>query len=154
MIPEISEGEIDTCILTAQMGAKMNKKKIPGKEILRGILLLLLCLVVCFPFFMMISTSLKSYTEIKSPVFHLLPEKIRLENYVELFKSGRWGRYFWNSFSITAISTAVAVLINSMAGYAICRPPDYGREGVKKKHGKKKKKKKHERKKKEEKELN
>lgn len=75
MIPEISEGEIDTCILTAQMGAKMNKKKIPGKEILRGILLLLLCLVVCFPFFMMISTSLKSYTEIKSPVFHLLPEK-------------------------------------------------------------------------------
>ena len=83
MIPEISEGEIDTCILTAQMGAKMNKKKIPGKEILRGILLLLLCLVVCFPFFMMISTSLKSYTEIKSPVFHLLPEKIRLENYVE-----------------------------------------------------------------------
>ena len=128
MIPEISEGEIDTCILTAQMGAKMNKKKIPGKEILRGILLLLLCLVVCFPFFIMISTSLKSYTEIKSPVFHLLPEKIRLENYVELFKSGRWGRYFWNSFSITAISTAVAVLINSMAGYAFARLQFKGRD--------------------------
>ena len=77
---------------------------------------------------MMLSTSLKSYTEIKSPVFHLFPERIRWENYVELFQSGRWGRYFLNSFTITAISTAAAVIINSMAGYAFARLHFKGRD--------------------------
>ena len=96
-------------------------KRSTGRNVLRNIVLIILCLIMCFPFFMMLSTSLKSYTEIKSPVFHLFPERIRWENYVELFQSGRWGRYFLNSFTITAISTAAAVIINSMAGYAFAR---------------------------------
>lgn len=103
-------------------------KRSTGRNALRNIVLIILCLIMCFPFFMMLSTSLKSYTEIKSPVFRLLPERIRWENYMELFESGRWGRYFLNSFSITAISTAAAVIINSMAGYAFARLHFKGRD--------------------------
>ncbi len=103
-------------------------KRSTGRNVLRNIVLIILCLIMCFPFFMMLSTSLKSYTEIKSPVFHLFPERIRWENYVELFQSGRWGRYFLNSFTITAISTAAAVIINSMAGYAFARLHFKGRD--------------------------
>lgn len=103
-------------------------KRSTGRNALRNIVLIILCLIMCFPFFMMLSTSLKSYTEIKSPVFHLFPERIRWENYVELFQSGRWGRYFLNSFTITAISTAAAVIINSMAGYAFARLHFKGRD--------------------------
>ena len=47
---------------------------------------------------------------------------------MELFQSGRWGRYFLNSFTITAISTAAAVIINSMAGYAFARLHFKGRD--------------------------
>ena len=79
-------------------------KRSTGRNVLRNIVLIILCLIMCFPFFMMLSTSLKSYTEIKSPVFHLFPERIRWENYVELFQSGQGGRYILNSFTITTIS--------------------------------------------------
>ena len=106
----------------------MNSKKTLSKKIIRDIILILLCLLVCFPFFMMLSTSLKSYSEIKSPVFPLFPQEVRWQNYVELFQSGRWGNYFWNSLYITVLSTAVAVVINSMAGYAFSRLHFVGRE--------------------------
>lgn len=96
------------------------KEKIGGK-IIRNILILILCFVIMFPFFMMLSTSLKSYSEIKSPRFQLLPKSFRYQNYIDLFASGRWGRYFLNSLMITGVSTVIAVVINSMAGYAFAR---------------------------------
>lgn len=98
------------------------------KDIIRIILILLICLIMLFPFFMMISTSLKSYNEIKSPIFHFMPETIRWQNYAELFASGRWGRYFLNSISITVVSTAIAVVINSMAGFSFARLHFKGRD--------------------------
>lgn len=104
-----------------------NKKK-NWKDVVRIMLIVLICLIMMFPFFMMISTSLKSYNEIKSPVFHFLPETIRWQNYAELFASGRWGRYFLNSISITVVSTAIAVVINSMAGFAFARLHFKGRD--------------------------
>ncbi len=95
-----------------------------GEKIFRivsGLIALIVVLVVAFPFVVMLSISLQSRAELFSTSASLIPEKWMFSNYVEAFKSANWGRYFLNSFVITAVVTAVSLVINSMAGYVFAR---------------------------------
>ena len=69
----------------------------------------------------MLSISLQSRAELFSTSASLIPEKWMFSNYIEAFKSANWGRYFLNSFVITAVVTVVSLVINSMAGYVFAR---------------------------------
>ncbi|MBE6952807.1 MAG: carbohydrate ABC transporter permease [Ruminococcaceae bacterium] len=95
-----------------------------GEKIFRivsGLIALIVVLVVAFPFVVMLSISLQSRAELFSTSASLIPEKWMFSNYVEAFKSANWGRYFLNSFVITAVVTVVSLVINSMAGYVFAR---------------------------------
>ena len=95
-----------------------------GEKIFRivsGLIALIVVLVVAFPFVVMLSISLQSRAELFSTSASLIPEKWMFSNYLEAFKSANWGRYFLNSFVITAVVTAVSLVINSMAGYVFAR---------------------------------
>lgn len=95
-----------------------------GEKIFRivsGLIALIVVLVVAFPFVVMLSISLQSRAELFSTSASLIPEKWMFSNYIEAFKSANWGRYFLNSFVITAVVTAVSLVINSMAGYVFAR---------------------------------
>lgn len=70
---------------------------------------------------MMFLTSFKSMEEVKSSVFHLLPEKISLTNYIAALGNGNWLIYFRNSLIITISAVAFSLIFNSIAGYAFAR---------------------------------
>lgn len=86
---------------------------------------LLLGLVVgvfLFPFYWGLITSLKFEVEIYdfSGNF-LVPKRPSLANYLALFRTPRYFTWFWNTFLVSAVTTAVSVLISVMAGFAIAR---------------------------------
>lgn len=103
-------------------------KKGKGKKILLFCLMLVVSIVIATPFLVMFFTSLKAPSEIASPVFKLLPEKWLFRNYVEAMGSAEWGRFFYNTFFVTAVATGVSLVINSMAGYAFARLNFKGRD--------------------------
>ena len=78
-------------------------------------------LVMLTPIIMMFVTSFKTMEEIKSPVFHLIPESFSLVNYKAALGSGNWLLYFRNSLIITLSAVAFSLLFNSIAGYAFAR---------------------------------
>jgi multiple sugar transport system permease protein len=86
-----------------------------------GILLLLLAVIIIFPFILMLGGSLKTGAEINGSTFSILPSKPQFSNYITAFSRGSWGRWFFNSLLVTALTTAVSLIINSMAGYAFAR---------------------------------
>ncbi|KIL37166.1 ABC transporter permease [Gordoniibacillus kamchatkensis] len=90
--------------------------------------MLVLSLVMLIPFGMMVLTSLKTMGEIQAPKFVFIPEHLSLSNYVQAMQRGQWGRYFFNSFYVTAITVIVSLLINSIAGYSFARLHFKGRD--------------------------
>lgn len=78
-------------------------------------------LIMLTPIIMMFVTSFKTMEEIKSPVFHLIPESFSLVNYADALASGNWLLYFRNSLIITLSAVIFSLLFNSIAGYAFAR---------------------------------
>lgn len=93
-----------------------------------SIVLLLLSLVMLFPFFLMILTSLKTMDDIFAPRFVWFPEKLDWSNYTEALQRGNWGRYFFNTFYVTAVTVLISLAINSLAGYAFAKLRFKGRD--------------------------
>ncbi len=105
------------------MGHKFSISKIVA-SVLAG----LFCLMTLYPFVVMVTTSLKSYTDIYAAKVKLLPSKFMFSNYTEAMARGTWVRYFFNSFYITALSVAISLVINSLAGYSFARLRFKGRD--------------------------
>jgi len=55
------------------------------------------------------------------PVFSIIPDVLRFENYPKAMARGNWGRYFWNSIYVTFWTVVLSLLFNSMAGFAFAR---------------------------------
>ena len=85
-------------------------------------LLALWALVVLFPFYWMILTSLKSYSaynaEYIPQLFTLSPT---LQNYMEAFTAVPLAQYFINTLIFTIITTAVMMVVTVLAAYAFAR---------------------------------
>jgi multiple sugar transport system permease protein len=60
----------------------------------------------------------------------LLPSAATLHNFRELFVRAGMGRYLFNSFLIASATTLIALLLNTMAGYAFAKLQFSGRERV------------------------
>ena len=79
-------------------------------------------LIVLFPFYWMILTSVKSYgayvSEYTPKLFTLSPT---LENYVKAFSAVPLGKYFLNTVIFTVSTTALMVIVIVLAAYAFAR---------------------------------
>ena len=98
----------------------MTKRRI--RSVVTYILLALWALIVLFPFYWMILTSVKSYRAYNSeyiPQFDTLSPT--LQNYVDAFTSVPLGRYLLNTLIFTVITTAVMVVVAVLAAYAFAR---------------------------------
>jgi multiple sugar transport system permease protein len=105
--------------------------KSPALSVFLFILLSVISIVMLIPLLVMVATSLKSMGEIFSRggfVNFFVPKAIHLENYSEAFKVGQWGRYFFNTIFITAITVLFSLVINSLAGFAFARLEFRGRD--------------------------
>lgn len=98
----------------------MAKRRI--KTVLTYFSLVLWGLIVLFPFYWMVLTSLKSYSSYNSeyiPKFYTLSPT--LQNYVDAFTAVPLGRYLLNTLIFTVITTAVMVVVAVLAAFAFAR---------------------------------
>ena len=92
------------------------------RSILLYTLLTLWAILVLFPFYWMILTSVKSYSTYNSeyiPSFFTLSPT--LQNYVEAFTTVSLGRYLWNTFLFTVITTGIMLIVIVFAAFAFAR---------------------------------
>ncbi len=78
--------------------------------------------VVLFPFYWMVLTSLKSYGAYNSehiPTFFTLSPT--LDNYVQAFTAVPLGGYLLNTLIFSVITTAIMVVVSTLAAYAFAR---------------------------------
>lgn len=97
----------------------MKKKRIYHKIWI--VIMSIVTLIMLVPIIMMFITSFKTMEEIKSPVFHIIPESFSVVNYVDAMSGGNWAAYFRNSLFITLLAVVFSLLFNSIAGYAFAR---------------------------------
>ncbi|WP_293857808.1 carbohydrate ABC transporter permease [uncultured Alsobacter sp.] len=77
--------------------------------------------VILFPVFWMASSSLKPQSELFARNMTMLPVRWTLENFRNVWEGTAFPTYFWNSFKVSALSTACSVIISMYAAYAIAR---------------------------------
>lgn len=95
-----------------------------------GGFLALTAAAVLFPIVMAASISLQTMREVYSPAPVLIPMPPQIANYRAALTVGNWPRYFQNSAIVTAVTVAVSLAINSMAGFAFARLRFRGRSAL------------------------
>ena len=116
--------------------AERDIKKVTQRQLITKILsqaviyifLLAIALIVLFPFYWMIISSLKSLTEYRYNVPTLFPEKIMFDNYVIAFTQGNLGRTFANTVYVGLVSTLISLVITVLSAFAFARLEFKGRE--------------------------
>ncbi|MGN0166530.1 MAG: carbohydrate ABC transporter permease [Acetatifactor sp.] len=112
------------------MGNQMDYEKIEKSAKIRRtagnvliyILLSLWAVMVLFPFYWMVLTSLKSYSSYNAehiPKFFTLSPT--LQNYVDAFTTVPLGRYLLNTLIFTVITTAIMLVVITLAAFAFAR---------------------------------
>lgn len=103
----------------------MNRKEICCRKIRKTITYILLSMwavIVLFPFYWMILTSLKSYSTYNSEsipkAFTLSPT---LENYFSAFTEVNLGRYLINTVIFAAVTVALMMAVTVLSAYAFAR---------------------------------
>lgn len=104
---------------------KIEKKARTRKRagnIITYILLAFWAVIVLFPFYWMVLTSIKSYGAYNSeyiPKFYTLSPT--LQNYADAFTAVSLGRYLLNTTIFTVVTTAVMMLVITLAAFAFAR---------------------------------
>ncbi len=84
--------------------------------------LVIWAVLVLFPFYWMVLTSLKGYGEYNSEfVPKLFTANPTLQNYVQAFTDVPLGRYFLNTIIFTLLTTAIMLIITVLAAFAFAR---------------------------------
>ena len=83
--------------------------------------LLAMAVIVLFPFYWMIISSLKDLTEYRAPVPTFWPKKLLFENYVTAFTEGDLGRLFMNTAYVGVVSTLLSLVITVLTAFALAR---------------------------------
>src|SRR3954447_18821138 len=91
----------------------------PRQKALWAIAILVVVLYALIPVVWIASLSLKSTTTIGDKSF--FPQSWSLDNYKTLFQTDEFNRALINSIGIALIATVIAVILASMAAYALSR---------------------------------
>ncbi len=102
------------------VSAKQSVMKVLAKIMVYAFLLVM-ALIVLFPFYWMVISSLKSLAEYRLNVPTLWPQKIMLGNYVEAFTTANLGRLFLNTAFVGVASTLLSLVITVLSAFAFAR---------------------------------
>ncbi len=104
------------------MGAFIYSHKSLGRLITVFLPVMLIVVVMIFPFYWMAVTSVKPtkeiYSVVANPFYTLSPT---IEHYMFLFQKTIFTRWFWNTLSVALASTAISLVAAIPAGYALAR---------------------------------
>lgn len=100
----------------------MMRNKLSFGKVLLYILLIAYAITTLIPFLWALSSSFKELDEILKGTLNIIPEKFTLQNYERIFvEQVLFPRWLFNSLFIATLGTALNLLFNSMAGYALAR---------------------------------
>lgn len=105
--------------------SKIEKRARARKKTINAVTYTLLgiwALIVLFPFYWMLLTSVKSYSAYSSeyiPKFFTLSPT--MQNYVDAFTEVNLGRYFLNTTIFTLVTTAIMLVVITLAAFAFAR---------------------------------
>lgn len=91
------------------------------ENLTKYIIMTIVSLLVLFPYYWMVCTSLKTPAKIFVSPPQWWPDPIRWENYTELFTMSNYGVYLWNSLKVAALTTLGTVVVSALAAYALAK---------------------------------
>lgn len=107
-------------------GLRFRWRRLPGQILVYG-LAVAVGLLVLFPFYWMVITSLKEAAEVYLPEPTLLPKVITLSHYRRLLTSVTFLRFFFNSAIVAVMTVLIVLLLAIPAGYSLGRLKYRGR---------------------------
>ena len=109
--------------------SEKNLKNVSAKQVVVNIFvkfalyafLIFMALIVLFPFYWMIISSLKSLAEYNLLVPTLFPKKIMFGNYIQAFHTANLSRLFMNTLYVGVVSTLLSLVITVLSAFAFAR---------------------------------
>lgn len=95
----------------------MKKAKINAVAAAKHVALISGTILMVLPFIWMISTSFKPAAEVLSWPPRFIPRHWSVENYVTVFKTAPFMRFFLNSLVVSTVSTLSILITSTLAGY-------------------------------------
>ena len=92
--------------------------------------LLVMALIVLFPFYWMIISSLKTLAEYRQSTPTFWPQTIIWANYGDAFTTANLGRLFLNTAFVGIVSTLLSLVITVLSAFAFARLEFKGREAL------------------------
>ena len=92
--------------------------------------LLLMALIVLFPFYWMLISSVKTLEEYRMSVPTFWPKQIMLSNYAEAFTAAGLGNLFFNTMYVGVVSTILSLIITVLSAFAFARLEFKGRDAM------------------------
>ncbi len=92
--------------------------------------LIIMALIVLFPFYWMIISSLKTLAEYRQPTPTFWPQTLMWSNYVDAFATANLGRLFLNTAYVGIVSTLLSLIITVLCAFAFARLEFKGKEGL------------------------
>ena len=92
--------------------------------------LVLMALIVLFPFYWMINSSLKSLAEYRLTVPTFWPKVVILRNYVDAFNTAKLGTLFVNTLYVGVVSTVLSLVITVLTAFAFARLEFKGKDAL------------------------
>ncbi|MBQ9841858.1 MAG: carbohydrate ABC transporter permease [Clostridia bacterium] len=80
-----------------------------------------MALIILFPFYWMIISSLKDLEEYRLSTPTFWPQEIHFENYVEAFNAANLGTLFMNTLYVGVVSTLLSLVITVLSAFAFAR---------------------------------
>ena len=125
----MSENTIRT-MQNRDMGKVTSKQHFGKAFALSGtyLFLIVMALIVLFPFYWMLISSVKSLTEYRLSKPTFWPQIILLSNYVDAFNTANLGRLFLNTAYVGIVSTILSLFITIITAFAFARLEFKGKE--------------------------
>ena len=80
-----------------------------------------MALIILFPFYWMINSSLKSLEEYKETIPTLFPKHVLFRNYAEAFDTASLGSLFINTLYVGLVSTVLSLIVTVLSAFAFAR---------------------------------
>ncbi len=90
--------------------------------------LLIMALIILFPFYWMIISSLKTLPEYRQAIPTFWPHEIMWGNYSNAFKTANLGDLFMNTLYVGVVSTIISLVITVLSAFAFARLEFKGKE--------------------------
>ena len=92
--------------------------------------LIIMAIIILFPFYWMLISSVKSIDEYRLSVPTLFPREILWGNYVQAFNQANLGTLFMNTVYVGVVSTLLSLVITVLSAFAFARLEFKGRDAL------------------------